>query len=51
MGAPVTIVFQFHYGTIKSIRNKNSTRNIGIFQFHYGTIKSIKRLRKYLSKH
>ena len=34
------IVFQFHYGTIKSTREDLSEYPLHLFQFHYGTIKS-----------
>ena len=33
-------VFQFHYGTIKSIGGDCLGFRFGEFQFHYGTIKS-----------
>ena len=38
------IVFQFHYGTIKSRLGYPFSYQVPIFQFHYGTIK---RVRKY----
>ena len=34
-------VFQFHYGTIKSVLADLSGNGHDIFQFHYGTIKRI----------
>ena len=34
------ILFQFHYGTIKSVLRFSSIRFVLLFQFHYGTIKS-----------
>ena len=33
-------IFQFHYGTIKSVSNSSVMDAANIFQFHYGTIKS-----------
>ena len=36
----VGIVFQFHYGTIKSIKFTFEYLSPILFQFHYGTIKS-----------
>ena len=32
--------FQFHYGTIKSVKDSTAYRLFNLFQFHYGTIKS-----------
>ena len=34
-------VFQFHYGTIKRFKPKNTLKQPKIFQFHYGTIKRL----------
>ena len=34
-------VFQFHYGTIKSLRPRSIINPYTQFQFHYGTIKSV----------
>ena len=34
-------VFQFHYGTIKSMKNYSEKSLRNLFQFHYGTIKSL----------
>ena len=34
-------MFQFHYGTIKSVLQRWMDRNNIAFQFHYGTIKSL----------
>ena len=31
--------FQFHYGTIKSMKEDNGMYADALFQFHYGTIK------------
>ena len=40
-GKGITILFQFHYGTIKRRTEKpDGTVTLGSFQFHYGTIKS-----------
>ena len=36
-----TSLFQFHYGTIKSLIRANISNILPRFQFHYGTIKSI----------
>ena len=36
------ILFQFHYGTIKSAARKATRYEHQIFQFHYGTIKSLR---------
>ena len=33
-------LFQFHYGTIKSVDSEKSIAGSKKFQFHYGTIKS-----------
>ena len=33
-------IFQFHYGTIKSLDSKDNLFGYSRFQFHYGTIKS-----------
>ena len=33
-------LFQFHYGTIKSLRPRSIINPYTQFQFHYGTIKS-----------
>ena len=35
-----TELFQFHYGTIKSVQPRTSYYGNMMFQFHYGTIKS-----------
>ena len=37
-------LFQFHYGTIKSLKRRTDAINYFKFQFHYGTIKSLKSL-------
>ena len=34
-------VFQFHYGTIKSLVGSSLPSSTSTFQFHYGTIKSM----------
>ena len=34
------LIFQFHYGTIKSAFSYVSYQKFQAFQFHYGTIKS-----------
>ena len=34
-------IFQFHYGTIKSLIFFNVQIHFSLFQFHYGTIKSL----------
>ena len=34
------ILFQFHYGTIKSDVRTFRIQSVHLFQFHYGTIKS-----------
>ena len=34
------LIFQFHYGTIKSNEAKPGIQSAALFQFHYGTIKS-----------
>ena len=34
------VIFQFHYGTIKSALPLLDYVTSGVFQFHYGTIKS-----------
>ena len=34
------LIFQFHYGTIKSAQMSNEFNAAQLFQFHYGTIKS-----------
>ena len=34
------LLFQFHYGTIKSKLQEMQAAGYEIFQFHYGTIKS-----------
>ena len=33
-------LFQFHYGTIKSVASYTDPLELSLFQFHYGTIKS-----------
>ena len=40
----IQMVFQFHYGTIKSPKHQSRSPHLHIFQFHYGTIKSARRL-------
>ena len=37
----VYLLFQFHYGTIKSNRPRRPFSEYTVFQFHYGTIKSL----------
>ena len=39
-GSVTILSFQFHYGTIKSIRHHEYNYYNEEFQFHYGTIKS-----------
>ena len=34
-------LFQFHYGTIKSLPLLQKILVVGAFQFHYGTIKRV----------
>ena len=38
-GSIKKLIFQFHYGTIKSMSVNLTYVEIGKFQFHYGTIK------------
>ena len=38
------MIFQFHKGTIKTIKKSNTTFTSNIFQFHKGTIKTDKPL-------
>ena len=42
IGQPKTgsLLFQFHYGTIKSVVEYYDFFFVPLFQFHYGTIKS-----------
>ena len=40
------LIFQFHYGTIKSILGGADVVISFIFQFHYGTIKRYTNLHK-----
>ena len=42
----IFMIFQFHYGTIKSNSSSNSLLNELKFQFHYGTIKRL--IRRFL---
>ena len=35
-------IFQFHYGTIKSLEPHIMVGHFDQFQFHYGTIKSVR---------
>jgi len=34
------IIFQFHYGSVKSIKGRISPSQVYAFQFHYGSVKS-----------
>ena len=40
LNVELSIRFQFHYGSIKSLENVQYDNGNKVFQFHYGSIKS-----------